>query len=201
MSSTKDEEVGKSDRLMQEFLDNRVEGKLLVKKKTRQLKLKQSLVQRNFQKYPIKQCTFEVSLGKHVYQPPKYSKAFTKLELANANCCSSCCLRPCVMDGKRVDFVESLKVDHEDPDFALKNAETEAVILFHRFCGNLWMRRMKVKAGPPAVVPECVKAALPRLLGQAIAELGDELCEPHEEVAYSDEFELTDTEDADAQAF
>ena len=46
----------KCEVLMKDLLDNRVEGKLLTKKKKRQLKLKQAFVQRNFQKYPIKNC-------------------------------------------------------------------------------------------------------------------------------------------------
>ena len=100
------------------------------------------------------------------------------------------------MVGKRVDFIESLKDDHEDPDFAITNAETLAVILFQRFCGKLWMSRMKIKPGPPAKIPACVKGALPRLLCQAVAEFNDKLVEPHEEVVFSDEFELTDS-DAD----
>ena len=193
--SPPNDELNKSADLMKEFLDNRVEGKLLPKKKTRQLKLKQALVQRNFQKYPIKVCIYDSLLGKHVYQPPKYAKQFSILETANATCCGSCCLRPCIMDGNRIDFVESLKVDHEDPDFALTNAEMEAVILFQRFCGKLWMGRMKIKAGPSAIVPSCVKAAMPRLLAQAVAEINDKLVQPHEEAVYSDEFELTDAEE------
>ena len=187
----------KCEVLMKDLLDNRVEGKLLTKKKKRQPKLKQAFVQRNFQKYPIKNCVFDTALQKHVHRPGKYVKEFSKLELATALCCGSCYLSPCLMVGKRVDFVESLKDDHEDPDFAITNAETLAVILFQKFCGKLWMSRMKIKAGPPAALPSCVKDAIPRLLCQAVAEVNDKLVEPHEEVVFSDEFELTDAEEGE----
>ena len=173
------------DGIMKDFLDNRVKGKLLTKKKTKQLKLRQALVQRNFQKYPLKSCVYDSTLKKHVHEPGRYRKEFSTLELTNASCCPSCCLRPCVMVGKRVQFLESLKCDHEDPDFAIRNAETLALILFQKFCGKLWMSRMKIKPAPPPVVPSCVKGALSALLRHATAEVNGKLAGPHQDVSSS----------------
>lgn len=179
---------------MKDLLDNRVKGKLFKKKKTKQLKLRQALVQRNFQKYPLKVCVYDAALQKHVHEPGRYRKEFSTLELTNASCCQGCYLRPCIMVGKRVQFLESLKCDHEDPDFAIRNAETLAVILFQKLCGKLWMNRMEIKPGPPASIPSCVKRALPRLLSQAVAEVNGKLVDSQEDGASSDEFELmTDT--------
>lgn len=190
--------IGKQSKcevLMKDLLNNRVKGKLLVKKKSRQLKVKAAFVRRNFQKYPLEKCIYESALQKYVHQPPNYAKGFSKLELASAVCCKNCCLRPCVMDGKQLDFIESLKEDHEDPDFAIMNAGTEAFILFKKFCGKLWMSRMKIKPGARDTLPICVKGALPRLLQQAVAEVKGRLVEAHEEVSLSDEFELMDGEE------
>ena len=183
-----------SGEVMKELVDNPTKGKLLAKKKTKQLKLKAAFVERNFQKYPIKNCVYDPVLKKHVHQPGRYAKEFSKLELASACCCSSCYLRPCIMVGKQITFIEGFKYDYEDPDFALRNAETQAIILFQKFCGKLWMDRMKIKPGSPASLPLCVKGALPRLLRQAVAEATGTLVVPHEEVSSSDEFELTDSE-------
>ena len=186
---------GKSaEEVMKELVENPTKGKLVTKKKTKQLKLKYAFVQRNFQKYPLKNCVYDSGLQKHVHEPARYAKEFSKLELATARCCNSCYLRPCLMVGKRVAFVEGFKDDHEDPDFAMRNAETQAIIFFRKFCGKLWMGRMKIKPGPPASLPSCVRVALPRLLRQAVAEVNDKLVEPHQGVSSSDEFEMTDSE-------
>lgn len=179
---------------MQELVDNPTKSKLLAKKKTKQLKLKAAFVERNFQKYPIKNCVYDTGLEKHVHEPGRYTKEFSKLELATARCCCSCYLRPCIMVGKQITFIEGFKDDYEDPDFAMRNAETQAIILFQKFCGKLWMDRMKIKPGSPASLPSCVKVTLPRLLRQAVAEATGNLVEPHQEVSSSDEFELTDSE-------
>lgn len=174
---------GKNDQLMTELLQNTAKGKLIRKKK--QQKLKESFTQRNFQKYLLSQCVCDAHLKKHVHEPPKWHREFDQLELAYAQCCESCCLRPCMMNGKKLEFIESLKVDHEDPVFAINNAKMHALILFNKYCGKLFMKRMKMSSGPPLCVPVCVTAALPQLLAQAVAELEDKLKEDHELVSLS----------------
>jgi hypothetical protein len=187
-------------QLMNELLENRVEGKLMPKRKTKQLKLKQALEKRNFQKYHVDKCVYDPRLKRYVYEPPKYKKEFDPLELLYAHCCEHCYLRPCLMVGKKIAFIQSLKADHgeEDPDFSINNAKTLAVNCFRKYCGKLWTNRMKIfsesmslSAGPPlASVPACVNNALPRLLKQAMAELDDKLKADHEEVSSCDEFEM-----------
>jgi hypothetical protein len=186
-------------QLMKELLDNRVDGKLMPKK-AKQLKLKQAWEKRNFQKYLLEKCAYDSRLKRHVYEPPKYKKEFDPLELSYAHCCEHCYLRPCLMIGKKLAFIQSLKADHgeEDPDFSISNAKTLAVNLFETYCGKLWTNRMKISTesmslstGPPlASVPACVNNSLPRLLKQALAELDDKLKSDHEEVSSCDEFEM-----------
>lgn len=159
-----------SDTIMEEFVNNTTEGKLLRPKKKKQIKLKEAFLQRNFQKYPIKQCVYDATTGKHIYQPPKYKRVMEVEGLDRGVCCASCYLTPCIMVGRRHDFLESLADDQEDPDFAINNAGALSLILFHRLCGKLWTRRMKIEAGPPRKIPMCVSQTLPELMRQVAGE-------------------------------
>jgi len=58
---------------------------------------------------------------------------------------------------------------------------------------------MKIKPGPPALVPSCVTDALPRLLRQAVSEVQGNLREARQEASSSsddDELELMTDEDS-----
>ena len=188
----------KQSKLMSELIANKTDGKILPKKKTRQLKLKEAFTQRNFQKYPLDKCVYNFDLRKHVYEPPMYKKHVSEVEQVMNPCCSSCYLQPCIMIGKKVDFMESLKADHEDPDFAIANAKILAVILFNRCCGQLWSRRMKIQAGPPSVLPACVGRALPRYLRVVSSIEDDYLYKKHEsEISEDDTEEETDSDTDD----
>ena len=142
--------------------------KMVLGKKQRQLKLKEAFLQRNFQKYPIEKCVYESNLRNHVYEPPKYGREFRRVEFADTVCCAHCFLRPCIIIGKRKDFVECMAEVSEDPELALSNGRTHAFNLFGTYCGRLWMSRMKIKAEGPepgsVSLPACVRRELPILL-------------------------------------
>lgn len=156
----------KARKIMQELLANPSKGKAVRKKKKKQQKLKEGFTQRNFQKYLLKQCVFDKHLKDHVFEPPKYQQEFDSLELTNARCCDKCYLRPCLMEGKKNLFLDSLKDDYEDPEFALQNNTVLAGNLFLKYCGKLWVKRMKIATAMPA----CVGIKMPALLKQAEAE-------------------------------
>ena len=140
--------------------------------KKKQLKLKQS-IQRNFQKYPISQCTYDPYLQKHVYVPKKWKKNVSEAEFDYARCCPHCYLRPCVTECKKVSFIECMKESLiVEPQHVSRNARVQAIMIFKEFCGQLWMDRMNISWSPTIIeVPACVNKAIPRFTEQARAEL------------------------------
>lgn len=163
------------------------------KKKLKQLKLKQAFP-RNFQKYPIKKCVWDADLQDHVYEPPKYTKEFTDLERAHAHTCKSCYLRPCVMEGKKLDFMETLKECHEDPEFAIEQGRIVANNLLFRYFGKIYMRRWR-KSDPDLNRMTCIGKALPKLLAEAVAEVNGKLKVPGEEETEEEEYDDDDEEE------
>lgn len=170
-----------SKKIMGELLDNRVDGPLVPKKKKRQLKLKQAF-ERNFQKYPVKKCVWVPEFQKHVYEPPRYTKAMDALERSYAKCCPDCYLRPCLMVGEQRRFIEEHKGVVEDPVLAICNGEVIAYTLFVRYFGKNYVKRMKIDRTPLGL-PTCVVQALPVLLEKAKEELAGKV--HHDEDANS----------------
>ena len=82
-----------------------------------------------------------------------------------------------------MDFVECMKEHINEPNAAARNARVRALIIFKKYCGPLWMNRMKFSWSPDTIkVPQCVNQAIPRLMAQASAEVQDKLSCAHEEV-------------------
>ena len=154
--------------VMDEMLRSKVNGPLVRKKKVRQLKLKQAF-QRNFQKYPLSKCVWIPELKKHVYEPPRYTKAVDPLERSYAKCCPNCYLSPCLMIGKERHFVEEHKDVLEERSFALCMGQVEAHNLLCRYFGKQYVKRMKIDSTELGL-PRCVVKALPVLFEKAKAE-------------------------------
>ena len=146
----------KGGALTADPLENKYKTLVLPKRfsrKQKQLKLKQA-IPRNFQGYPISQCIYAPNLQDHVYIPSKWKNKVDKLEFEYANCCTCCCLKPCVTEVFKVSFLECLKKATEDckkdgfifttQDVVKKAGKCRALKIFKDFCGN---------AGGP-VIPE-----------------------------------------------
>lgn len=140
------------------LLGNAAKGKLLPKKKLKQRKLKEAFVRKNFQKFPLDKCTWEPALGKHVYQPPKYSMEFGSDVLESSLCCGCCFLKPCLMLGKKQMFVESIRSDYGDESFEIMNASIIAFNHMVKCFGINYMKRRKLYPWNTFErdIPECV---------------------------------------------
>lgn len=183
-------------KLMEEILANPTTKPYLPKKKLRQAKLQQSFSRKNFQKYPIDKCVYDPLLKQWYYEPPKWKKEFEPLELAHAKRCPHCGLKPCLVEGKELSFKEALKNDHEDREFAMQNEKIHANNLLMKYCGKLYMKRMKLVSPGGTFDCACVNEALPRLFEQVIAELHDKLLVDHEEIEIETEWLVEEWEDS-----
>ena len=143
--------------------ENAATGKLIPKRKLRQLKLRQAFVKKNFQRYPLEKCIWEANLGKHVYPRPQYSKEFGPEVLGSSRCCGSCYLKPCLMVGKKAVFQESFQSDHGDKIFEIKNASILAHNLMGKYVGKQYMRRFKLTPFDlflERTMPQCIRDGL-----------------------------------------
>ena len=143
------------------------------KKKTRQLKLGQQHKRRpkNFQNKPIEKCRWDPNLHVHVFEPPKCTREIDPLERSHARCCGSCFLRPCLMEGKEISFIECLKATHNDPDAAVANAKILANNFMLVFFGKTCVGKNKLANSAGESKLSCVSQALPHLLDVAALQI------------------------------
>lgn len=156
--------------VMAGLVENMSSRPLIPKKKTRQLKLKQAFVRKNFQKYPIDKCDWIQEIQNHVYQPPKYRAEFGP---SLGQCCVHCYLQPCILVGKRDIFLESLWDDYEDPKFAVQNAFVVVHNQLFKYFGRNYMKRMKLTPADvfQEKVPFCVRKGIEDLLDAVLAKV------------------------------
>lgn len=143
-----------SKSLMHGLVSNPTQGRLVPRKKMRQLKLKQALKRKNFQKYPLEKCNWETNVGRHVYQPPKYVSEFKREELEHSVCCTSCYLKPCIVLSKEDILVKSVRSGW--------NPSSTAHNLLYKYFGINYMKRMKLTPVNKfqATMPECIEKGL-----------------------------------------
>lgn len=160
--------------LMKELAANVVYSPPKKVSKPRQMKLKQYLNREkmNWQKYPLRNCVWSDSLGKHAYEPPKYKKIIGELELSQAKCCDQCFLRPCVVEVTTVSMKQDLKAVWEYPPLAMKRAMCTTMDFMDKTCGVTFMKRMGIGRER---VPRCVRSVMLDMMNLTVLEMNGQL--------------------------
>ena len=178
-------------KIMKELLDNRSDGPHLPKKKTKQLKLKESFRRPtlNWQRYPNDKCIFHSHLGKLVFQPTKYGKLNLNSDLPNLKCWGGCYLTPCVIN-KWSPVDDRLTELLTYPEFAMEEAEKVAFNFLLEHCGVMWMKRMKFFPFVPGKsLPPCALKEIPQMMERILQDIECSKSDPPEWVQWLHKFQ------------
>lgn len=175
------EHYEQNKQLMKELMENKTEGKILKKKKKKQLKLKEAFVGRNSQGYLLNQCYWDEALNKHVYEPKQYTKKVNTSHfhyglVSQYPTCPDCLLKPCVLTAfkKEINYDICQMVQRgRDAKQCIDYGRALCITKFRSYCGALWCKRNKCDKGFTSA-PACVNPGLSEIVRLEFERHGEE---------------------------